>query len=183
MSCRSNNKTTTSSSIRDGWATVLQRPVAEAGFIRPSTKLDTKKRGVVKCDPLAKPFDVSFEINPNPSPSSRTQYEYKTVGGDVTIITTNNIQSQPNKNVINYVIAAADTHLQQEEKGKLMRADKIYKGTNNTIRGEDVTGEILKNMDMLIPMAIDGHGRMGPLMMRFLFGTSPRNKQIFKINR
>lgn len=121
-------------------------------------------------------MDVSFEIDPNPLPNSGTQCEYKTIDRDVTNIATNNIQSRPTTDVINHVMADADTHLQKGEKGKWTRANKTYEETNTTVKGEDILGEMLKNMNMIIPMAIDGHGSMGPLMMIFLFGTCPKNK-------
>ena len=64
-----------------------------------------------------------------------------------------------------------------------MRANNIYKQTNNIVRGADVIGEMIKNTDMIIPMAIDSHSCMGSLMMRLFFGTSPNNEQIFKDDR
>ena len=92
MSCTANNKTVASNLIRDGWAITLQRPLADTVYIQPNTKLDTEKPHVVKCDPLAHPLDLSFEVDPDPAPTSTAQCEYKTIEGDVPIDGTNNHQ-------------------------------------------------------------------------------------------
>ena len=94
------------------------------------------------------------------------------------IISTNNHNFQPTTNIIQYVTVVADSHLQKGEKGKLRRANKTYNDTNITVRGENVLGELIAKMIMLVPFVIDPHERRGHLMQRFILETSLKEGQI-----
>ena len=78
----------------------------------------------MQCDPGAKPLDLSFDIDPVPSPDALAVCEYACVGGDITI--TSSVQSLPSppENVIETIMAAADAHLQVMERKKMMRPRK-----------------------------------------------------------
>ena len=93
MACKDNNKTIAHHYIRDGWAVALQRIIALARYILPTTKLDTEKPHLLQCEPGAKPLDISFDIDPVPSPDALAVSEYACVGGNITI--TSPIQSLP----------------------------------------------------------------------------------------
>ena len=174
FSCTENNKIMAHHYIRDGWALALQRVLASAGYIRPTAKLETEKPHLIDCDPGASPLDLSFNIDPSPSPAAPATCEYICVGGDVTITPpVLNFNFSQSANVIESVTAAADTQLQKKEKGKLMRESKRDTVTEERIDGDRVIGELIQKNIMLIPMAVDPHGRLGPFMMRFLFGTTP----------
>ena len=64
-----------------------------------------------------------------------------------------------------------------------MRANITYKETKTTVKGEEVIEEMLKNRNMLIPVALDPHGCMDLLMKIFLLRTSPKSEQFFKDDR
>ena len=98
----------------------LQRIISLAGYILPTAKLETEKPSLLWCDPGAKPLDLSFDIDPVPSPDTRVVSEYACVGGDITI--TSPVQSLPPspENLIETVTAAANTHSQVMERKKLM---------------------------------------------------------------
>ena len=51
--------------IRDGGAEALQPAIAMVGYILPSSKLETEKLNVIATDPEARPFDISFNIDPS----------------------------------------------------------------------------------------------------------------------
>ena len=124
MSCKDNNKTTAHNFIRDGWALALQRTIADAGYIRPSAKLHTKKGCLLECDPDANPLDLSFNINPDPSPDAQAPCEYSCFGDDITCTSPVKASPHPPENVIESVTAAADVLLQDKERLKLMGRGK-----------------------------------------------------------
>ena len=93
MSCKENKKTVAHHYIHDGWAVALQRVIALAGYILPTAKLETEKPSLLRCDPVAKPLDLSYDIDPVPSPDAPAVCEYACVGGDITI--TSPVQSLP----------------------------------------------------------------------------------------
>ena len=49
--------------------------------------------------------------------------------------------------------------------------------------GDQAISELIQKFIMLYPMAIDAHGRLGPLFLQFLFGTMPVNKMAFDCTR
>ena len=76
-----NNKTIAHHYIRDGCAVALQRTITLARYILPTAKLDTKEPHLLWCDPGAKSLDISFEIDPVPSPDAPAVCGYACVGG------------------------------------------------------------------------------------------------------
>ena len=54
-----------------------------------------------------------------------------------------------------------------------MRAADELPGTTQKIPGETLIGELLDKSIALIPMAVDPHGKWGPLMDRLLHNTAP----------
>ena len=92
--CKDNNKTIAHHYIRDGWAVALQRVIALAGHILPNATLDTEKPNLLQCDPGAKPLDISFDIDPVPSPDAPSVCEYAYVSVDIAI-TSPVLQSLP----------------------------------------------------------------------------------------
>ena len=63
-----------------------------------------------------------------------------------------------------------------------MRDSKHITVMREWIDDDKVIGELIQKLIMLILMAIDPHGLVGPFLMRFLFGTSPKH-MTFKPNR
>ena len=115
--------------------------LASAGYIRPTAKLETEKPHLIDCDLGATPLDLSFNVDPSPSPAAPAACEYICVGGDVTITPpVLNFNFSQSANVIESVTAAADTQLQKKEKGKLMRKSKRDSVTDEWIDGDRVIG-------------------------------------------
>ena len=86
FSCSDNHKhKLTAHNIVDGWADTLQAPLATAGYIMPTTKLDTERPNLVKCPPGIRPLDLSFDVDTNISKPNRVSCDYPTIGGNVNI--------------------------------------------------------------------------------------------------
>ncbi|KAL7539682.1 hypothetical protein ACHAWF_006483, partial [Thalassiosira exigua] len=64
MSCVANNKTMAHNYMRDGFAVALQAPLATAGFILSTTKLEKERTGLIGSNPDLKPLDMSFRPEP-----------------------------------------------------------------------------------------------------------------------
>ena len=102
--------------IRDGWAASLQPVVATVGYILPTSKLETEKPHLVPCDKGARPFNLSFDIDPHPSPTAPILCPFSTIGGDVTItppVPPSDFTTSGD--VIESIMAAAKLHLQTHE--------------------------------------------------------------------
>ena len=71
-------------------------------------------------------------------------------------------------------MAAADEQLQWKEKLKLklMRESKAATPTEERIDGDMMIGELIQKLIILIPMAVDLHGRLGSFIVCFLFGST-----------
>ena len=124
----------------------------------PPSSSNTEKPSLLQYDPGTKPLDISFEIDPVPSPDAPPVCEYACVGGNITI--TSHVQSlpPPPENVIETVTAAADAHLQVMERKKLMRPRKTDSVTGAKQEGDQAIGELLQKLIILYPMAINPHG-------------------------
>ena len=85
FSCTEHNKTMAHHFIWDGWTLALQRMLASAGYILPTAKLETENPHLIDCNLGANPLDLSFNIDPSPSPAASATCEYACVGGNVTI--------------------------------------------------------------------------------------------------
>jgi len=161
--------------IRDGWATGLQPVVATAGYILPTSKLETEKPNLVPCDKGARPFDLSFDIDPHPSATAPVHCPFSTIGGDITITPPVPLSDfSTSDDVIESVAAAAETHLQTRERKKFMRDGKKDTITGELIPGQRVMGDLVRSDVVLIPMAIDPHGHWGPMTQNLLCHYTPR---------
>jgi hypothetical protein len=80
--------------------------------------------------------------------------------------------------------ATADLHLQEAERKKLMRRDrKPDIDYPQGVKGEQTIGELIAANMLLIPFALDPHGRWGPLMEHFLNLTSHNLHYQFRANK
>jgi len=85
--------------------------------------------------------------------------------------------------ITNYT-ANADLSLQDHERNKLSRSNN--RRTTPPISGDDVIGNLLHNQMILTPIAINAHGRLGPMIRQNLYGTPPPaipTRKQFKPNR
>ena len=107
------------------------------------------------------------------------------VGGDVTITppVSPSPVSGPIAKVIETVTAAAEEHLQTRERKKFNRTGDVDPATGLRISGDKVMGGILAANTVMFPVAIDPHGRWGPIYHRFLYNYSPRQPLTFKAKR
>jgi len=158
--------------IRDSWAITLQQPLALSGHITNSTQLETEKQNLPLSDPFARPFDLSYDPDLSPTSNTRCSCPFTTVGADITI--THSTEPPPialTTDVKQIVTAIADKHLQQSERSKFMRSNRTV-GTNtsasHTTLGETIIQDLLKANTILLPFAIDPHGRWGPILQSFL---------------
>ena len=68
-------------------------------------------------------------------------------------------------------------HLQKAERAKLRRADRVDSVNKKKISGDRVIGWLIRSERVLLPWAIDPHGRWGPIFENFLFHHRPRAPQ------
>jgi hypothetical protein len=172
--CRPNNKTAAHHHIRDGLLTALQPALAEAGHIHATSKLERELPRLSRLDPGAKPLDIAFRPDPNPASDAPEPCPFSIVGGDVTITSSAPPSDFSNSaDAIQLVSAAADLHMQKKEKLKLERRNNYDRATEEVTLGEDVISELIDKKIVLIPLAVDPHGRLGPMFNGFLFDTIP----------
>ena len=172
--CKENNKIGAHNFIVQGLALALQPILSTAGYILPSSKLDTERLHLIDCDKGAKPLDLSFQPDPDPSSTAYTPCRFPTCGFDVTIVSTlPDLDLSSSEDVITTVTANADTHLQKKERAKFMRANKKDTVTGELIPGEQVMGEMVRKDFGFCPIAIDAHGRCSPLARRCFTGEEP----------
>ena len=181
--CKENNKKFAHNFIVNGVADGLQKPLATAGYIQKSSNVIVERPHLMPSDLEARPLDLSFEIDPDPTETAPASCPFNIIGGDITI--TGPPPAKPlsdSVDSIELVTANAEANLQKKERLKLMR-DSITDAFGTTIFGDELIGELVKAGIVLIPMAIDPHGRLGPMFMNFLFNCMPRVPVTFRNNR
>ncbi len=134
-----------------------------------SSILDIEKKNINTSDITAQPFDISFGPDPTTTDNIHTPCPYTTLGADITIA-----HSLPTAslfdlldNVISSLTATANKHLQKFEQRKYMCSNK-QDNEANIIDGDVVIGKLIKANMVLIPFALDPHGRWGPILQHFL---------------
>jgi hypothetical protein len=183
--CRRINKIGAHNLIRDGFATTLGPLLTTAGYLLPSSTLDIEPQLHLPSDPHARPFDLSFNPDPSSPPLINHACPYTTVGFDVTITSPPPYPSfnPTSPDVTTILTANADKHLQKYEKKKIGRDNKTDPTTGTITVGDTLIGDLLTHNMVLIPLAIDPHGRFGPLLQTFLFDTEPTIPITFTTNK
>lgn len=173
-----------SNMLRDGGAEALQPAIATAGYILPTSKLETEKPNVIATDPEARPFDISFDIDPSPTDDGPPACPFTTIGGDFVI------SSPPPPSdltscldVEETVTATAEHHQQKYEKRKLMRRKITDPVTGADIHGDLLIGDIYKDNNVLLALVVGPHGELGPMFKNFLFHYAPRRHLAFRADR
>ena len=64
----------------------------------------------------------------------------------------------------------SDNRLRDGEKEKFCRKGHTDKGSNTTLTGDEIIGEILNTNSALLPITVTEFGQFGSLFERFLFG-------------
>ncbi len=174
FNCQRISKTQAHHTIRDSWALALQPALATAGYIRQSSKLDIERRHLLTRDISAQPFDISFDPDPILSESTTVQCPYTTIGADITIGNSSKpISSSDSPLDVTTIMAHADSHLREFERTKFRRKNKHNRtDPSQSIFGEQSIGDLLANNMILLPLALDQHGRWGPIMNNFLTSSS-----------
>ncbi len=149
------------------------------------TKLDLERKRIKTRDTSSQPFDISFDPD-QPTDKIHIHCPYSTIGADITIGHSAITPSSFNflDDVISSVSAFADAHLQKFEKRKFNCINKKdVNDSSSTIQGDAVIGDILKQNMILIPFAIDPHGRWGPIFDNFLFNSKCSSNYTFPESR
>ena len=119
---------------------------------------------------------------PLPGDTSHSSCPYSTCGIDVVITHSRPTLSLARSNdVIETVTAAAERHLQKAERKKLQRdgIDDDDDAHTSAVSGDTIIGDLVNKGIVLLPMAIDPHGRLGPMAENFLFNHTPRKHIMF----
>jgi len=171
--------------IRDGFATTLGPLLTTVGYLLPSSTLNIEPQLHLPSDPHARPFDFSFNPDSSSPPFINHACPYTTVGFDVTITSPPPYPSfnLASPDVTTILMANADTHLQKYEKKKIGCDSKTNPTTGTITVGDTRIGELLTCNMVLIPLAIDLHGRFGLLLQNFLFDTEPSTPISFTTNK
>ena len=143
MSCTENNKTIAHHLIRDRWAMALQCFIAAAGYILFTAKFDTEKLRLLEYDTVTNPPDVSFDIDPDPSPEAPASCGHFCVGGNITINSPVEHSAHSSENLIEFIAAAVDAHLQDKDRLKLIWRAKKDTITGTFVEGDQAIGELL----------------------------------------
>jgi hypothetical protein len=122
--------------------------------------------------PGLRPFDLSFRPIPSVQHTNSPPSPFKEFGFDFTI-------TPPKGHLPPSRLGAASSnqpasavkHLVDKERKKLMRDGSGDPYNNNILTGEEITAALLRAGTALLPVAISPYGRMGPMFLRFLFGT------------
>ena len=184
FSCVKNNNKMAHNFIRDGWALGLQQVTATTGYILPTSKIETEKPHLVACDKGAIPFDLSFDIDPNPSPRAPIPCMYTTIGSNVMItppVPPSDFTTSDD--VIESVTATSESHLQTREQEKVMRDGKKDATTGEYIADKCIMCDLVQTKVVLIPMLIDPHGNWGPLTQNLLCHHTPWMELSFPVSR
>ena len=139
--------------------------------MRSSSTIDTERQDINTSDTSARPFDFSFDPDPPTNTTLHTACPYTTIGADITIAHSGARipDFELSENAIPSLTAFADKHLQKFERKKYMRCNKRDDSSdNNLLTGDQVIGDLLKQNMILPPIAIDPHGRWGPITENFL---------------
>ena len=170
--------------IRDGVARDLGILLAAAGVILSSSPIETEREGVWKCNPDLKPLDMVYEPAPTERGLPRDVCPYSGHGIDVTV--THAVSTKPNLNPVNIlttVAALAEKNLQEAERGKLQRDGTTDVDTGRPVKGDELIGQLIDQRILLTPLAIDPHGKWGPMMDCFLFDRFPDCPIEFSVGR
>ena len=82
------------------------------------------------------------------------------------------VKENSNRNRIVY-LAGRNRHLREFERTKFRRKNKHNRtDPSQSIFGEQSIGDLLANNMILLPLALDQHGRWGPIMNNFLTSSS-----------
>jgi hypothetical protein len=146
--------------------------LAVANITTTNTSLKTEPTLYLTSDPLSRPYDIAFHPN-NPN---HHLHECNTIGFDITIAhatkplpSTQNLASS--EDCITTLTAPADTFVQDFKRRKLNRSNNTR--ANPPMPGKAVIGDLLRSQRLLIPIAIDAHGRLGPMFQYTIYGTIP----------
>jgi hypothetical protein len=151
--------------------------LSTAGYLLPTYKLEIKPRLYLPSDPHAWPFDLSFNPDPGSPPKINHTCPYTTVGFDITISFPPPclIFDPTSSNVTKILTPNAGSHLQKYEKKKLGRDNKTNPTMGSTTIGNTVICDILDQNKILLPLAIDPHGQLGPTLQHFFFDIQATN--------
>jgi hypothetical protein len=100
---------------------------------------------------------------------------YTAIGADITI---SGPPPQPtfdhnSPDVINFLAANADKHLQVYERWKLNRISQCDPNTGIITHSNSIMGNIYNNNMALLPFAINPFDHLGPILHHFLFNNHP----------
>jgi hypothetical protein len=140
-----------------------------------NTTVDTEPILYLPSDPHSCPFDLSFDPYPASPPLTSHGCTSTTVGTNITSSSLppkfSIIPSSPD--VLQIIMANADSHLQKCECRKLGRINKTDTSTYIITRGNTKIGDLLHQIMLLNPFAIDPLGSFSPLLQHFLLGHHP----------
>jgi hypothetical protein len=167
--CEQGNKKRAHNIITQDFPLALSPALAQAGYIHPNTPLTIEPLFHLCSDPTACPFNILF----SPDPASSHVCPYTTIGVDINITGSPHLPKYLNtEDILNTITANADNNLQRHERGKLGRMHKPPTNTSPFIHGDNVISDIYNKNMVLIPFAIDPHGRFGPMLQAFLTTTN-----------
>jgi len=184
FSCSRSHKGSAHNQIAHQIAKALGPALATATITQSDNNMETEPRLYLTSDPLSRPYDISF----NPNNPNHLSHEFTTIGFDITIANaTPPLPSNQNlslsEDCITTLTANADVFLQDFERKKLSRTNNTR--ANPPVPGEAVIGDLLRSNRLLIPIAIDANGHLGPMFKYTLYGTIPPPippRKQFKVN-
>ena len=179
FTCVSNHKGMAHDIIKRGSVAILKRLLVSAKLLLPASAVTEEKKNLVPACPGLRPLDVSFSPDPNLDDPTVPQCPYSDIGVDYTITGPQVSSSSSHTDVPSQVTAIAELHLQKKERGKLLRPGKADLYMQMSLTGKDVIRSLNDKGIVLIPAAIDPHGKWGPMFDSLLTGYRAITPHIF----
>ena len=115
-----------------------------------------------------RPFDFSVLLDPLLDETAWRTPLFR-LGFDVTYIKSTPLTSSKSKAAR---ISDINMRLRLGEKSKFQRQGKTDTETGITLTGDEIIGDILKDNNAFVPIAVSPHGRTSSLWNRHMYGTT-----------
>ena len=164
--CTHISKTTMSNEIRDGIIRLLKTILLTVRMISTTTAVEKELSQLLRRVPTIRPFDLSIKLD-HLLCDSAWRSPLNRIGFEVYVISSNASSSTKSKAAKK---KKSEVRLRDAEKEKFCRQGHTDKGSNVTLSGDKIIGEIITSNSALIPITVTEFSPFGSLFERFLFG-------------
>jgi hypothetical protein len=161
--CSRSHKGSARNQIAHQIARAIGPVLAVANITRTDTSIETEPRLYLTSDPLSRPYDISF----NPNNPNHHSHEYNTIGFDITIANaTKPLNCQCRR--LSSGLREEKTHQNQQHQQNQQHESRF------TCTRQSRDWRLTPSNRLLIPIAMDANGRLGPMFQYTLYRTIPQ---------